>query len=76
MPKNATSILVFASNRTLQMSRLPGEVQQIFNGGQFVAKLTNSKSNSVWIDYVLEVTENKALKSSGGIIGLTLRIMH
>ena len=36
-----------------------------------MAKLINGKFNSVWIDYVLEVTENKALKSSGGIIGLT-----
>ena len=52
------------------MSRLPGEVQQVFNDEHFVAKLTNGKSNSVWIDNVLEVTENKALKSSGGIIGL------
>ena len=71
----------FASNRTvyarympyltLQMSRLPDEIRKIFNDGQFVAKLTNDKFNSVWIDYVLEVTENKALKSSGGVIGLT-----
>ena len=71
----------FASNRmvyarcmpfmTLQMSRLPGEIQKSFNDGQFVAKLTRGKFNSVWIDYVLEVTENKALKSSVGIIRLT-----
>ena len=71
----------FASNRTvyarympyltLQMSRLPEEIQKTFQDGQFVAKLTNDKFNSVWIDYVLEVTENKALKSSGCIIGLT-----
>ena len=29
------------------------------------------KFNSVFIDFVLEVRENKALKSSGSIIGLT-----
>lgn len=28
---------------------------------------------SVWADYALEVTQNKALKGKGGIIGLTLR---
>lgn len=71
----------FASNRTvysrympylfLQMSRLPKEVQESFRHGHFVAKLTPGTFNSVWMDYVLEATENKALKSSGGIIGLT-----
>ena len=71
----------FASNRTtyarympymfLHMSRLPAEVQESFHHGHFVAKLTPGTFNSVWMDYVLEATENKALKSSGGIIGLT-----
>lgn len=37
----------------------------------FLAKLTNGNFNSVWIDYVLGTTENKSLKSSGGITGLT-----
>ena len=71
----------FASNRTiyasympylfLQMNRLPKEALESFNHGNFVAKLTLGTFNSVWMDYVLEATENKALKSSGGIIGLT-----
>lgn len=72
---------LFSSNRTvyarfmpymvLQMNRLPEIVLNSFKKGKFVAKLTHGMFNSVWIDYVLEVTENKALKSSGGIIGLT-----
>ena len=72
---------LFASNRTiyarympylfLQMNRLPKEALESFNQGNFVAKLTPGTFNSVWMDYVLEATENKALKSSGGIIGLT-----
>ena len=36
-----------------------------------MAKLTDGTFNAVWLDYILEVTENKSLKSSGGIIGLT-----
>ena len=69
----------FASNRKiyamympylfLLMMRLPAE--ESFNHRHFVAKLTPSTFNSVWMDYVLEATENKALKSYGGIIGLT-----
>jgi len=55
----------------LQMQRIPSDLLESFQNGHFVAKLTNGTFNSVWIDYVLEVTENKALKSSGGIIGLT-----
>ena len=42
---------------TLQMSRLPKYVQICFNGGHFVAKLTDGKFNSEWIDYVLGITE-------------------
>ena len=42
-----------------------------FIHGHFVAKLTPGTFNSVWMDYVLEATENNALKSSDGIIGLT-----
>ena len=38
-----------------------------------VAKLTHGQFNHVWIDNVLEATENKALKGSGGIIGLTMK---
>ena len=53
------------------MNRLPKGVQEIFCHGYFVAKLTPGIFNSIWMDYVLEATENKALKSSGGIIGLT-----
>ena len=72
---------LFASNRTvysrympymvLQMNRLPEDIIACFNKGQFVSKLTAGSFNAVWYDYVLEVTENKALKSSGGIIGIT-----
>jgi hypothetical protein len=72
---------LFSSNRTvysrfmpyllLQSYRFPAELAENFKGGKFVAKLTNGCFNSVWFDYILEVTENKALKSSGGIIGLT-----
>ena len=71
----------FASNRSvyarymtyivLSMSRLPDRACESFSKGHFVAKLTDGTFNSVWMDYILEVTENKALKSSGGIIGLT-----
>lgn len=74
--------LLFASNRTsyarymtvlvMLMQRLPDEVKSAFEEGLFVAKLTDGKFNNVWLDYTLETTENKALKGSGGIIGLTL----
>lgn len=55
----------------LQMNRLPDSLSDSFQKGKFVAKLTDGAFNCVWIDYVLEVTENKALKSSGGIVGIT-----
>ena len=55
----------------LKMICLPAEAQERFNHGNFVAKLTPGSFNSVLMDYVLEAMENKALKSSGGIIGLT-----
>ena len=42
--------------------------QKILNDGHVLAKLTDGKINSTGIDYFLKVTENKALKSSGGII--------
>lgn len=60
----------------LQMSRIPPDLLESFHNGHFVAKLTNGTFNSVWIDYVLEATENKSLKSSGGIIGLTYKMLH
>ena len=75
--------LLFASNRTtysrylpvllLMMKRLPHEVLEAFAQGLFVARLSEGEFNGVWLDYTLETTENKALKGSGGIIGLTLR---
>ena len=37
------------------------------------SKLSEGKFNAVWMDYTIEATENKTLKGSGGIIGLTLR---
>ena len=51
----------------LSMSRLPDRAS--FSKGRFIAKFTDGTFNSVWMDYILEVKENKALKSSGGIIG-------
>ncbi|KAH3834578.1 hypothetical protein DPMN_107908 [Dreissena polymorpha] len=69
---------LFASNRTtycrfmtyvqFKMNRLPEQLIENFAEGQFVAKLTKGLFNAVWMDYILEVTENKALKSAGGII--------
>ena len=71
----------YASNRTiyarympylfLKKKHLSAEAQESFNHGHFVAKLTPGTFNSVWMDYVLEATENKAFESFGGIIGLT-----
>lgn len=52
-------------------NRLPEKAVTSLSKGNFVAKLTDGVFNSVWMDYVLEVTENKSLKSTGGIIGLT-----
>ena len=57
----------------LQAKQLPPDIVQGFKDGLFVAKLSQGRFNKVWIDYVLEATENKALKGSDGIIGLTLR---
>jgi len=75
--------LLFVSNRStyakymsvlqLQMQRIPREMVEAFENGLFVAKLGEGRFNSVWADYALEVTQNKALKGKGGIIGLTLR---
>ena len=55
------------------MRRLPEVVQRAFTNGDFTAKLEHGRFNNVWIDYTLETTENKALKGSGGVAGLTLR---
>ena len=63
----------YMSVQLLQMKRLPLELKESFDDGLFVAKLAEGRFNAVWADYALEVTENKALKGSGGIIGLTLR---
>ena len=75
--------LLFVSNRStysrympvliLLMERLPECVKQSFIEGNFVAKLSEGKFNKVWMDYCLETTENKALKGTGGVIGLTMR---
>ncbi|XP_053391138.1 uncharacterized protein LOC128553968 [Mercenaria mercenaria] len=72
---------LFCSNRTvyarympymvMNMNRLPDTLLDSFQKGKFVAKLTDGMFNCVWIDYVLEVTQNKSLKSSGGIVGIT-----
>ena len=55
------------------MNRLPPDVLAAFNDGLCVAKLSEGPFNAVWADYALEVTENKALKGTGGIIGLILK---
>ena len=75
--------LLFSSNRgtyarymtvqLLQMKRLPSEVEDGFNKGLFTGKLSDGKFNNLLLDYTVEVTQNKALNGSGGIIGLTLR---
>ena len=75
--------LLFATGRSnyakymcvmlLLMKQLPQEVESAFEEGLFVAKLTEGHFNAVWLDYALETTENKALKGTGGIIGLTMR---
>ena len=75
--------LLFATNRNiyarymsvmlLSMRRLPPVIQEHFEDGNFVSTLSNGSFNKVWPDYVLETTENKALKGAGGVIGLTLR---
>lgn len=76
----------FASNRTvyarympymfLQMNRLPKQALESFSHGSFVAKLTDGTFNSVWIDYVLEATENKALNPQGESLDLPTRTTH
>ncbi len=81
--KSALLPFLFISNRTmyakymsvlqLHMEILPKSIVDAFNEGLFEAKLADGNFNSVWADYALEVTENKALKGKGGIIGLTLR---
>ena len=41
------------------MERLPDYVTDAFSQNQFVAKQSAGKFNNMWIDYVLEATENK-----------------
>ena len=57
----------------LLMKLIPAEVLYQFQDGQFVAKLYDGKFNGVWPEYTLETAENKASKSTGGIIGLMLK---
>ena len=68
---NRSTYARYMSYMLLQENRLPEKIITSFAKGNFVAKLTDGTFNAVWLDYVLEVTENKSLKSSGGIIGLT-----
>ena len=63
---------LFATNRSnyakympivlLQQQRLPPEIAESFKEVHFVAKLSQGKFNSVWMDYTIEATENKTLK--------------
>lgn len=58
----------------LQISRLPGPLLENFRKGRFVIKLTSGSINVVWLNYVLEATENKALKTTGSIIGMKMHL--
>ncbi len=70
---------LFASNRCnyarymtvmiLLMKRLPDDVRMAFEEGLFVAKLSDCCFHAVWG----EVTQNKSLKGTGGIMRLTLK---
>lgn len=77
--------LLFASNRSvyskyepviiLSLSdlRLPEEVRQKFEQGQFAINITPGAFKRVPMDYTLETTINKDMKGPGGVIGLTLK---
>ena len=81
--QSSSTSMLFTTNQTtysrympailLSMTRLQEEVERAFTDGNFTAILKTGKFNNVWIDYTLETTENKALKGSGGVIGLNLR---
>ena len=53
--------------------RLPLEIEYHFKHHQFVPRLTEGTFNMSWPDYILETTENKSLKGTGGIIGFTMK---
>lgn len=54
------------------MKRHPEEIQNALKIETLEKwKLSDSKFNDVWIEYTLEVSENKAHKCRGGSIGLT-----
>ena len=50
------------------MQFIPEDVIKSLMEGLYAAKLSEVKINSVWSNYVLKATVNKALKGSGGII--------
>ena len=64
------------SQLVLDSKRLPLDIAKVFNE-RFIGRLNifqrSVKKKQVWIDYVLETTENKSLNMCGQIIGLTLR---
>ena len=70
---NHTNYAHYLTVSLFLMKLLPAEVLNSFQASHFVAKLSSGKFNSVWLDCTIEATENKALKGSGGIIGLTLK---
>ena len=82
-PKQNFSPLLFASNRKnyarylpvslFQMKQLPQEIVTEFENTGCIVKLSEGYFNGVWLDYALEITQNKDLKVSGRIIGLTMR---
>ena len=55
------------------MNRLPQSVRSEFSNGNFMGRLTDKHNNADFLDKIHESTENKDLKGSGGIIGLTCR---
>ena len=57
----------------MAMYRLLSNVKEAYISRDFNAKLSDGIFNDAWIDYTLETMENKTLKGSGGVIGLTLR---
>ena len=46
----------------LHMERLREEIQDAFENGNFVDKLSDGIFNDVWIDYTLDVRDNKGTK--------------
>ena len=59
--------------QVIQLNRIPAEVEEGLADGMYTANLSGGKFSNVWMDYTLEVTQNKKLKGNGGVIGMTLK---